>query len=165
MAGTSAAARSDKSLRGTTALLVATAFGAGYSPLVPGTAGSAVGVLSFLALRALSPVLQVLVTLLVFGIGVGAAAHTAARVGQKDPGIVVIDEVVGQWASLLFLPLTPATAFLGFVLFRIMDIVKPWPARDLEALPGGVGIMADDLMAGIYANLLLRVALLVVPLG
>ena len=83
--------------------------------------------------------------------------------GRKDPGIVVIDEVVGQWVSLLFLPFTPATALVGFLLFRVMDVVKPWPARDFEAWPGGLGIMADDVMAGIYANLLLRVALLVVP--
>jgi len=162
MASATAPAR-DQGWLSTAAVLVATAFGAGYSPLVPGTAGSAVGVLSFLALRSLPPVLQVLVTLLVFGLGVKAASHTAARVGKKDPGIVVIDEVVGQWASLLFLPVTAATALLGFVLFRIMDIVKPWPARDFEALPGGLVIMADDLMAGIYANLLLRIVLLVVP--
>ena len=148
---------------GVVAELVATAFGAGYAPLVPGTAGSAVGVLTFLAVHLLSVPLQVLVTLLVFGVGVVAATRTAARVGRKDPGIVVIDEVVGQWVSLLFLPFTPATLFVGFVLFRIMDIVKPWPARDFEALPGGLGIMADDVMAGIYANLLLRIALLVVP--
>ena len=143
--------------------LVATAFGAGYSPLVPGTAGSAVGVVTFLALHRLAEPLQVLVTLVVFGVGVVAATHTAMLVGKKDPGIVVIDEVVGQWVSLLFLPFTPLTLFVGFVLFRIMDIVKPWPARDFEALPGGLGIMADDVMAGIYANLLLRIALLVVP--
>jgi phosphatidylglycerophosphatase A len=143
--------------------LVATAFGAGYSPLVPGTAGSAVGLLTFVALHRLSPALQVIVTVVVCAIGVVAATHTALQVGRKDPGIVVIDEVVGQWISLLFLPFTPATAVVGFVLFRILDIVKPWPARDFEALPGGLGIMADDVMAGIYANLLLRIALLVVP--
>ena len=148
---------------GVAAQLVATAFGAGYAPVVPGTAGSAVGVLTFLALHRLSPPLQVLVTLLAFGLGVVAATHTATRVGKKDPGIVVIDEVVGQWTSLLFLPFTPAILFVGFVLFRIMDIVKPWPADALEALPVGLGIMADDLMAGIYANLLVRIALLVVP--
>ena len=150
---------------GVAAQLVATVFGAGYSPLVPGTAGSAVGVLTFLALHRLSPPVQVLVTVLVCVVGVVAATHTATRVGRKDPGIVVIDEVVGQWVSLLFLPFTPGTALVGFVLFRIMDIVKPWPARDFEALPGGLGIMADDVMAGIYANLLLRVALLEVPLA
>lgn len=148
---------------GVAAQLIATAFGAGYSPLIPGTAGSAVGVLTFLALHRASPFMQVIVTLLVFVVGTLAATRTATRVGTKDPGIVVIDEVVGQWVSLLFLPFTPATALLGFLLFRVMDIVKPWPARDFEAWPGGLGIMADDVMAGIYANLLLRIALLVVP--
>ena len=121
------------------------------------------GVFTFIALHHLSPLLQVVVTVVVFGVGVVAATRTATLVGRKDPGIVVIDEVVGQWVSLLFLPFTPATAFVGFVLFRILDIVKPWPARDFEALPGGLGIMADDVMAGIYANLLLRIALIVVP--
>jgi len=74
-----------------------------------------------------------------------------------------VDEVVGMWASLLFLPFTVGTAALGFVLFRILDVVKPYPARQLEDLPGGWGIMSDDLMAGVYANLALRVALLVWP--
>jgi phosphatidylglycerophosphatase A len=71
--------------------------------------------------------------------------------------------VVGMWVSLVFLPFTLGTAALGFVLFRVMDVVKPYPARDLEALPEGWGIMSDDLMAGVYANLALRVALVVWP--
>jgi phosphatidylglycerophosphatase A len=89
----------------------------------------------------------------------------ASRLGLKDPGIVVVDEVVGQWVSLLLLPLTPVTVALGFLLFRLLDVVKPWPARDFERLPGGWGIMADDVMAGIYANLLVRVGLLVWPVA
>jgi phosphatidylglycerophosphatase A len=84
-------------------------------------------------------------------------------VGRKDPGIVVIDEVVGMWVSLLLLPFTPGTALAGFLLFRVMDVIKPWPARDLEHLPEGWGIMTDDVMAGLYANLLLRVGLVVWP--
>jgi phosphatidylglycerophosphatase A len=76
--------------------------------------------------------------------------------GLEDPGIVVIDEVAGMWVSLLFLPLTPVTAVAAFVIFRIFDVVKPFPARRLEDLPGGYGIMCDDLMAGAYANLVLR---------
>jgi phosphatidylglycerophosphatase A len=147
------------------ARLLSTAGGAGYSPLVPGTAGSAVGLLTFWALAGLPPLVQTLATLVLFGLGVAASSRTAAEVGRKDPGIVVVDEVVGQWASLLFLPLTPATAALSFLLFRALDVLKPWPARDLESLPGGLGIMADDLMAGIYANALLRVVLIVLPLA
>jgi phosphatidylglycerophosphatase A len=147
----------------TPARLVATAFGAGYSPFVPGTAGSLVGVVTYWALSGLSPLAQVAATLALFVIGIAASSRTASLVGRKDPGIVVVDEVVGQWATFLFLPFGPGTAGLGFVLFRILDVFKPWPARDLESLPGGLGIMADDLMAGVYANLLLRVALIVVP--
>lgn len=151
----------------TSALLtaLATGFGSGYSPFAPGTAGTAVGLLLFLPLAWLDPRWQLAVTGAVFGVGVVAATHVARRVGKKDPGIVVVDEVVGMWTSLLFLPLTPAVAALGFLLFRLLDMVKPYPARQFEALPEGLGIMADDLMAGIYANLILRVISEVVPLA
>jgi phosphatidylglycerophosphatase A len=97
--------------------------------------------------------------------GTLAASRVAARVGKKDPGLVVVDEVAGQWVTLIALPFTPTTALVGFLLFRVMDIVKPWPARALERLPGGLGIMADDLAAGIYAHLGLRAALAVWPVG
>jgi phosphatidylglycerophosphatase A len=147
------------------ARLLATAFGAGYSPMVPGTAGSLVGVVTYWALCGLHPLVQMAATLVLFGLGIVASSRTAEMVGRKDPGIVVVDEVVGQWATFLFLPFAPWTAGLGFLLFRIMDVFKPWPARDFESLPGGLGIMADDLMAGVYANLSLRVILLVVPLA
>jgi phosphatidylglycerophosphatase A len=145
------------------AAFVATGFGSGYSPIAPGTAGSLVGLLLFWPLRRLPGAIQVGVVVVCFLIGTAAAASLARRVGSKDPGIVVVDEVVGMWASLLFLPFTVGTAALGFVLFRVMDVVKPYPARQLEDLPGGWGIMSDDLMAGVYANLALRVALLVWP--
>ena len=98
-----------------------------------------------------------------FFVGVAASTRVARGVGIEDPGIVVVDEVVGMWTTLLFLPLTPTTAVAGFLLFRILDVFKPYPARQFESLPGGWGIMSDDVMAGIYANLLLRIALLVVP--
>jgi len=147
------------------ALLVATAGGAGYSPIVPGTAGSLVGVATFWGLTRLPLWVQVAATVALFLVGVAASTRAAQVAGRKDPGIVVVDEVVGQWTSLLFLPFGLGTAFVGFVLFRIFDVLKPWPARDFEALPGGLGIMADDVMAGVYANLVLRVVLLVVPLG
>ena len=84
---------------------------------------------------------------------------------RDSPGIVVVDEVLGQWVTLMALPFTPATATVGFLLFRAMDILKPWPARDLERVPGGWGIMADDVAAGVYAHLALRVGLLVWPVA
>jgi phosphatidylglycerophosphatase A len=147
------------------ARVVATAFGSGLVPVAPGTAGSAVGLLLFLPLAGLAWPVQLAATAAVTLIGTLAASRVARNVGLKDPGLVVVDEVAGQWVTLLALPLTPVTALAGFVLFRAMDILKPWPARDLERLPGGVGIMADDIAAGIYAQLLLRVGLLIWPVA
>jgi len=159
------AADEDKapSVLGKVAAAVATGFGAGYSPVAPGTAGSLLGLLLFWPLRGLPAAFQIGILAAVFLAGTAAATRVARAAGIEDPGIVVVDEVVGMWTSLLFLPFTLGTAALGFVLFRILDVVKPYPARDLEALPGGWGIMSDDLMAGIYANLLLRVVMLVWP--
>ena len=102
---------------------------------------------------------QVAITVVVFFASVWASSHLARKMGVEDPGVVVVDEVVGQWVTLLFLPFTPAVAACGFVLFRILDVFKPWPARQFESLPGGWGIMSDDLMAGIYGNLLLHAGL------
>ena len=147
------------------AKLVATGLGSGYSPFAPGTAGSLVGVLLFLPLAGLAWPTQLAATAALTLVGVFAAARVARLLGRKDPGLVVVDEVAGQWITFLALPVTPVTALAGFLLFRVMDIVKPWPARDLERLPGGVGIMADDVAAGIYAHLLLRAGLTVWPLA
>src|SRR5215831_321394 len=138
-------------------IAIATAMGSGYSPVAPGTAGSAVGLALFWPLQWLPASAQVAAVVALFAVGVVASTRVARGLGLEDPGIVVVDEVVGMWISLLFLPFTPLTALAGFVLFRIMDVVKPYPARQFESLPGGWGIMADDVMAGIYANLLLRV--------
>jgi len=145
------------------AVALATGLGSGLSPIAPGTAGSAVGLALFWPLSQLAPAYQVAAAVVVFVLGVPAAALVARRAGCEDPGLVVVDEIVGMWVSLLFLPLTPFTAISAFLLFRGMDIVKPYPARQLERLPGGWGIMADDVMAGVYANLLLRLALQVWP--
>ena len=141
------------------ATLIATGFGAGFSPIAPGTAGSLVGLALFWPLQWTGPWVQIAATVAAYFAGVAASSRLARRLGRKDPGAAVVDEVVGMWLSLLFLPFTPVTAIAGFVLFRILDVFKPWPARQLEALPGGWGIMTDDVMAGIYANLLLRAGL------
>jgi phosphatidylglycerophosphatase A len=142
---------------------VATAFGSGYAPVAPGTAGSAVGLLLFWPLAGLGAAWQIGATVALFVVGALAAGRVAKDVAQKDPGLVVIDEVVGMWVSLTGMPVGPITAALGFLLFRAADVVKPWPARDLERLPGGWGIMADDVAAGVYAQLLIRLAVLVWP--
>jgi phosphatidylglycerophosphatase A len=145
------------------ARLVATAFGSGYAPLAPGTAGSALGVLLFWPMARNAWPWQLAACVVVFFVGTAAAGRVARSLGVKDPGLVVIDEVAGQWLTLVSLPFTPFVVVAGFLLFRVMDVVKPWPARDLEGLPGGWGIMADDIAAGIYAQLALRVLLIVWP--
>jgi len=145
------------------ARVLATGFGSGYAPFAPGTAGSAVGLLLFWPLAALAWPWQLAACAVVFFVGVAAAGRLARSLGVEDPGLVVVDEVAGQWITLTALPFTPAVALAGFVLFRLMDVVKPWPARDLERLPGGWGIMTDDAMAAVYAQLALRAGLLVWP--
>jgi phosphatidylglycerophosphatase A len=147
------------------AKLVATGLGSGYSPVAPGTAGSLVGLLLFLPLAGRALWIQLAAVVAVTILGVLAGGRLATMLGAKDPGMVVVDEVAGQWITLLALPMTPVIAVAGFLLFRVMDIVKPWPARALERLPGGLGIMADDVAAGIYAHLLLRLGLAVWPIA
>ena len=117
------------------------------------------GVALFWPLQMAPPLVQAAVTAAVFFASVWAASRVAKKMAVEDPGVVVIDEVVGQWVTLLFLPFTPAVAAAGFLLFRVLDVFKPGPARQLESVPVGCGIMSDDLMAGIYGNLLLHAGL------
>jgi phosphatidylglycerophosphatase A len=145
------------------AVLIATAGGAGYFPFAPGTVGSAAGIAIYLLTRHFDPVVQVALLVAVSVVGTWASTVAARHFEREDPGYVVIDEVAGQLATLLLLDVGWMGALLGFFLFRILDIIKPWPANRLEALHGGVGIMADDLMAGAYGWLLLWGALAVAP--
>ena len=139
------------------ALLIATALGAGYSPIAPGTAGSAVALL-ILWLVPFSQIGLIVVLLAVTFFGTWAATVVEAAVGDKDPGVIVIDEVAGMTLSVLVLPRTLPVLLAGFVLFRIFDVLKPFPANRLQALSGGVGVMIDDLIAGLYALLVLIAA-------
>lgn len=141
------------------ATFVATGFGSGYSPLAPGTAGTLVAVpLGYLLTVTLAagPALQAVVILAVSVLAVWSAGITALRLGLKDPGQIVVDEIAGYLVSLAFLPAGWTTLLAAFVFFRLFDILKPPPCRRAEALPGGLGIVADDLMAGVYANLTVR---------
>jgi phosphatidylglycerophosphatase A len=151
--------RSSFSLLGGAAQLLATGFGAGYSPIAPGTAGTLVGLLLFWPLHNASILVQIAATLAMFVLAVVSADITAKRTGLKDPSLVVVDEIIGMWISLLFLPWTPPVLVAAFVLFRAMDVLKPPPARGFESLPGGWGIVMDDVMAGIYANLIAQIGL------
>jgi phosphatidylglycerophosphatase A len=139
------------------ALLIATVFGAGYAPIAPGTAGSAVTLL----ILWLIPFSRAgLVVFLVAVVVVGTwAAHVAERhLGGKDPGAIVIDEVAGMTLSVVAFPLTPGVLLVGFVLFRVFDVLKPPPARESQRLTGGVGVMIDDLIAGLYALVIIAVS-------
>lgn len=138
-------------------LLVATVGGLGYSPIAPGTVGSAAGLIVYLPIRWLGlPVVEALAIVVVFFVGALAATTAERHFGHIDPGPVVADEVLGMLVTLAFLPVSITGALVGFVLFRIFDVIKPPPSRQLEALHGGWGVMSDDLMAAIYAHLVLR---------
>jgi phosphatidylglycerophosphatase A len=138
---------------------LATWFGCGYAPVGPGTFGSLGALLPAMALSHYAgwPIWWLAALgFLVVPLAIWSADVTAKAQARKDPGLVVIDEVAGQWITLAGLTQSTWKGWLAaFLLFRIFDIVKPWPARQLEALPGGTGIVADDVMAGIYAALVL----------
>ena len=146
-------------------VVLATAGGAGYFPVAPGTVGSAVGIGIYLLTCAWPFGWQLALISVIAIAGTWAGSQAEAHFGRADPGEVVIDEVAGQLVTLVGTGASVWGVLLGFVVFRILDIVKPWPARRFERFPGGMGIMADDLMAGIYGNLLVRVARLVVSAG
>ena len=139
------------------ALLIATTLGVGYAPIAPGTFGSAAGLLLW-AVMPRAAYVHALTIVALFGLGSWSGTVAERHFGRTDPGQVVIDEVMGMLITLFMNPVGWRGALLGFLLFRIADILKPFPANRLEALPGGIGVMADDAMAAVYANVALRAA-------
>jgi phosphatidylglycerophosphatase A len=143
-------------------LILATFFGCGYFPWGPGTAGSLAGLLIAIALhssfQAGRLTFAILILVLLYP-AIWAATRTARLLNTEDPGVVVIDEVLGQWVALLGATTLNWKTFLGaFLLFRLFDIWKPWPIRRLENLREGTGIVADDLAAGLYAAVVLLIS-------
>lgn len=161
--------RRNSGLADRAAWLIATGAGAGFAPIAPGTFGSMEGVAIYLAIKALPVrpeghlVLALASGLLLFIVGVWASSRACKITGLKDPGEIVIDEVSGQLISLAPLTLAPSIAgtVFAFLLFRIFDIFKPYPIYKLERLPSGLGVMADDALAGIYTAALVWLALYV----
>ena len=147
-------------------LFVATCGYVGYAPIAPGTCGSALGLVVFYAVRttgSLAIELGIITTLFLVGIWCGTVAEE--HFGGIDPGPVVLDEVVGMLITLAMLRVTLSGAIVGFLIFRALDVLKPWPSSRFESLPGGLGVMADDGMAALYANALLRVLIAITPAG
>ena len=138
------------------ARLIATCGFVGYAPVAPGTFGSAVGVLVFALERgaAVAPAVEVGVIVLLFAAGVWSAGVVERDLGV-DPGPVVVDEVAGMLITMAFLPLSVSGMVVAFLVFRVLDVIKPWPAGRFERLHGGLGVMADDVMAGVYGNLVM----------
>ena len=147
-------------------LFIATCGYLGYVPVAPGTFGSAAGLVVFAAVRwSGSPALELAVIILLFAVGVWSANAAERHFGGVDPAPVILDEVVGMLITLAFLPVNVTGAVVGFLLFRLFDVVKPWPANRLEAVHGGLGVMADDAMAGVYGNVAMRLLAVVLPAG
>jgi phosphatidylglycerophosphatase A len=140
------------------ARVVATWFGCGLAPIAPGTVGAAAAVAISWALG-WGFAANLAGGIVIGAIGIWAATTEARRSGRKDPGHIVVDEVAGQWITLAGATTYSWQAFLyGFLLFRLFDIWKPPPVRQLERLPDGTGIMMDDLMAGVYGAVVLYLA-------
>ncbi len=140
------------------AWLVGTGFGSGLSPVAPGTAGSLVALGIYLLLPISGDSLQLYLMILIgFPLGIWATGRLVTE-EEKDPSRAVWDEFIGLWVTCLLLPKTWPWMVAAFLCFRALDIAKPWPARRAEALPGGLGIMADDLLVGIYGAAILNAA-------
>ena len=147
-------------------LFVATCGYLGYAPIAPGTFGSAAGLAVFFAVRATGSIGVELATIVVlFLLGIWSGTIAEHHFGGIDPGPVVLDEVVGMLITLAFLPVNLTGAIVGFLVFRVLDVVKPWPSARFEKLPGGLGVMADDGMAALYGNVVMWGLIAVTPDG
>ena len=143
-----------------TTVFLATGCYVGYIPFAPGTLGSLIGLpLCFLlAGIQLSAAMMAVLVFIFLAIWISGAAARGLK--RKDPGCIVIDEIAGMVVTFIGLPFTLTTAALGFILFRILDILKPFPIRIIDQrLSGGLGIVADDVVAGIFSNLIIRISL------
>jgi phosphatidylglycerophosphatase A len=147
-------------------LFIATCGYIGYVPVAPGTFGSAAGLVVYAAVRASgSQEVEIAAIVALFLIGIWSGTQAEHHFGGIDPAPIVMDEVVGMLITLAFLPVNWAGALVGFLVFRLFDVFKPWPAAKFESLPGGLGVMADDGMAAIYGNLTMQILVRALPAG
>jgi phosphatidylglycerophosphatase A len=145
-------------LKESAVMFLATGFFIGNIPFAPGTFGTLIGIPLCFALSGISLAPAVLCTFLFIFFAVYIADAAEKLLKRSDPGCIVIDEMAGMMVTLIGLPFNPITVAIGFIIFRILDILKPFPIRNLDRwIPGGLGVVADDVAAGIIANLLLRI--------
>jgi phosphatidylglycerophosphatase A len=148
------------------AVFLATCGYVGYVPIAPGTFGSAAGLAVFALVRAGGSTIVELATIVVlFAVGIWSATEAEHHFGGVDPAPIVMDEVVGMLITLALLPVNLTGAIVGFFLFRALDVFKPWPSGRFERLPGGLGVMADDGMAALYGNGIMRILMAFAPVG
>lgn len=146
------------------AFFIATAGFVGRFPVAPGTAGSVAGLVLYGLLRFVDgDQLEAAALVVTLALGLWSATVAERLLGGKDPGPVVIDEVLGILITLAFLEVNVLGALVGFVLFRVFDVLKPYPAGRMEILPGGFGVMLDDAMAAVYAHASMRLLVIVLP--
>ena len=146
------------------ALFISTVGYVGYAPFAPGTFGSAAGLAVFYAVRSSGSIsVELAAIVILFAVGIWSGTVAEHHFGGVDPGPIVLDEVVGMLITLCLLPVSPLGAFVGFLVFRILDVLKPFPSARFEKLPGGLGVMADDGMAALYGNLVMRALIVVAP--
>ena len=139
------------------ARLIATFFYVGYFPYAPGTLGTLAAIPLYYIVSGLPYYLYILFVVLFIVISVWASGIAEGIYGEKDPGYIVADEVSGYLVTMTLVPLTLTNVVIGFFLFRLFDIVKPPPSRQSERLKGGLGVVMDDVVAGVYANILLQI--------
>ncbi len=139
-------------------LFIAEGAYAGKSPIAPGTAGTLVGVLLYLGIRNSGPSRYIFLTILFCIVGIWAAGKAEIILGKKDSSSIVIDEIAGYHIALFLVPSGWGYLAAGFFLFRLFDIMKPWPLHVLQEARGGLGVMLDDIGAGVYTNIALQIA-------
>lgn len=138
------------------ARLIGNFFFLGRSPFIPGTVGTLGGLLLYYPLRN-NIVIHAITMVIVFIVGTWSARQMCVKLSNNDPQEVVIDEVVGMLITLFLIPCSFTTVIIGFFLFRIFDIIKPSPIRNLEKIKNGYGVMLDDVLAGVFANIVLQI--------
>lgn len=145
------------------AQIIATFFYIGYVPIIPGTFGSLATFVPYFFLSYLTWPFYLAGIILVVAMGIWAAGNMEKTTKIIDPSFVVVDEVAGQLITLFLVPFSWPAMIAGFIIFRILDIIKPFPAGRAEKLPGGWGIMLDDVLVGVYGNLVLQLIFVVLP--